>query len=92
MGFGDDFFVLLQNQIGQIMTIIVSIITGLKYLDHRQNAKINDAVKDQISELKNEVRLELLSLRNCVESMQKVFDAQINGINRIIDRWDKDDR
>lgn len=75
----------IQNIIGQIILIGGSIVGAVKYLENRQNKKIDEIVEKQLTPFKNDVCTRLNELKSHLESQQRINDLQIEYIEKAID-------
>jgi hypothetical protein len=75
----------IQNVIGQIILIGGSIVGAVKYLENRQNKKIDEIVEKQLTPFKADVCSRLGELKSHLETQQKINDLQLEYIQKAID-------
>lgn len=75
----------IQNVIGQIILIGGSIVGAVKYLENRQNKKIDEIVEKQLTPFKSDVCARLSEIKSSLETQQKINDLQIQYIEKAIE-------
>lgn len=80
VSFIDDAFVFFNNVIGQIILIIGGLVTALKYLDSKQNKRIEDEIAKQLREtfqpIQKEINDDLQEMRISFQHLQSSLQTQ----------------
>ena len=74
-----------QNVAGQIILIGGAIVAAVRYLENRQNKKIDTSIK----EFRNDVCAQMNQIKNALESQQKLTDLQLEYVQKAIDQLEK---
>lgn len=83
----NDLLTFFQTQLIWIIALVGSLVSALKYLDHKQNNKIEDEVKEQVGPFIADLCKQLSTLKHEFELQRQKTDLTIKSIDNAINHF-----